>query len=117
MFEQHVPGMLLCAFACSISLHLFTMQNGERVVRVVGNVGSSMSSRVELVVLRGQVYFQSEESLSKFMSNTAVMSYLPVPRIVLGANSCVCMHALFVTHRRTNEAASKLVNVRTIVCS
>ena len=63
-------------------LHLFTMQNGERVVRVVGNVGSSMSSRVELVVLRGQVYFQSEESLSKFMSNTAVMGYLPVPRIV-----------------------------------
>ena len=62
-------------------LHLFTMQNGERVVRVVGNVGSSMSSRVELVVLRGQVYFQSEESLSKFMSNTAVISYLPVPRI------------------------------------
>ena len=62
-------------------LHLFTMQNGERVVRVVGNVGSSMSSRVELVVLRGQVYFQSEESLSKFMSNTAVMSYLPVPRV------------------------------------
>ena len=95
MFEQHVPGMLLCAFACSISLHLFTMQNGERVVRVVGNVGSSMSSRVELVVLRGQVYFQSEESLSKFMSNTAVMSYLPVP-LYMGANSCitcVCMNA------------------------
>ena len=51
-------------------LNLFTMQTRERVVPVADEVGrSSRNSRVELAVPRGQVYFESEESLSKFMSN------------------------------------------------
>ena len=49
------------------------MQSREGVVRVADDFGpSSSNSRVELVVRvpRGQVYFESEESLNKFMSNT-----------------------------------------------
>ena len=58
--------MLFCAFQYFIDL--FMMQSRKGVIRVADdNVGSS---RVELVVPRGQMYFGSEESLSKFMSNT-----------------------------------------------
>ena len=70
MFEQAVPGKLLhgfCAFRCF--LDLFTMQSREGVVRVAADVGSSRNNRVEVVFPRGQVYFESEESPSKFISN------------------------------------------------
>ena len=59
-----------CAF--QYFFDLFTMQNRERVVCVADDVGLSRNSRVELVVPHGQVYFESEESLSKFYTSNMV---------------------------------------------
>ena len=91
----------------------FTIQNGERVVHVANDVGrSSRNSEVhELVVPRGQVYFESE-SLSKFMSNR-VSSYIATCMHARTNNSTDCSRMYY--HRRSIEAATKLVNARTIV--
>ena len=65
-----VSYCVLFARLDTFSIYIFTMQS-RGVVRVADNVGrSSRNSRVELVVPRGQVYFESEESLSKLMSIT-----------------------------------------------
>ena len=73
MFEQTVPGKYCMVLRVPIYfLDLFTMQTRERVVCVADDVGSSRNSRVELVVPRGQVYFESEESLSKFYTSNMV---------------------------------------------
>ena len=53
--------MLFCAFQYFLNLFTIRCRAAERVVRIADNVGSS--SKVELVVPRGQVYFESEESL------------------------------------------------------
>ena len=93
-----------------ILFDLFTTQTRERVIRVADDVGSSTNSSIELVVSRGQVYFESEESLSKFMSNTVSIS------LHARTNSCIncaCMHC----YRRAIEAVTKPVNARTVVCS
>ena len=87
------------------------MQTKERVVRVADDVGSSRNSRVELVVPRGQVYFESEESLSKFYTSNMVSISLHESIVALTAHAC--MHC----YRRAIEAATKPVNARTVVCS
>ena len=65
----------------------------------------------ELVVPRGQVYFESE-SLSKFMSNM-VSSYIATCMHARTNNSTDCSRMHY--HRGSIEAATKLVNARTIV--
>ena len=89
----------------------FTTQTRERVVRVSDDVGSSRNSRVELVVPRGQVYFESEESLSKFYTSNMVS--IPLHARTNSCIDCACMHC----YRRAIEGATKPVNARTVVCS
>ena len=79
-FEQHhepvPPGKTACFSARSYLLNLFyTMQNRERVGDLAPsiNVGPATAcdttkGKVELVVPCGKAYFESEESLSNFMS-------------------------------------------------
>ena len=80
-----------CAF--QYFLDLFTLQTRERVVCVADDVGSSRNSRVELVVPRGQVYFESEESLSKFYtSNMVSISLHARTNRSLHLTAYACMH-------------------------
>ena len=102
--------MLFCAFRCF--LNLFTMQTRERVVPVADEVGrSSRNSRVELVVPRGQVYFESEESLSKFMSNMVSIATRMHEQL-----HWLFMHASFFCHmqesNRSGHQASECQNGR-----
>ena len=65
----------LCALTFSICFILceFAMQNRERVVDLAPSraaTACTMEGRVELVVLRGKAYFESEESLSNFLGKS-----------------------------------------------
>ena len=111
MFEQTVPGTCIkYCMVCALNSNTFsfTTQTRERVVRVSDDVGSP---RVELVVPRGQVYFESEESLSKFYTSNMVS--IPLHARTNSCINCACMHC----YRRAIERATKPVNARTVVCS
>ena len=108
-FEQAVPGKLLhgfCAFRCF--LDLFTMQSREGVVRVAADFGSSRNNRVD---------FESEESLSKFISNmVSITTWMHDAWLLM--HHLWCMHAcVHYCYRRAIQAATKLVTAKTVVCS
>ena len=120
VLPQH-EASLECLFPVSSVLHDFyrymiftstTMQNGERAVRVADvDIAPSRNSGVELVVLRGQVSFESEESLCKFLSNMVSMS------LHAHTNSrinCACMHCLILIQEgnRSSHHTSECQNGR-----